>query len=215
MCGFNRRFDPGLREIYDRVKAGEIGQVQMAKLTSRDYPLPPTEYLRNTKGIYHDTAIHNIDLVTWLFGEKPQTIFTTAHAFLPEIEAINDVDTVAICMKFSSGGIAMIDISRFASFGYDQRLEVFGNNGMLTQHNNRATNVELSNQDGTTMAPIYSSFAERFSMSYILAIEHFVDLVQGKCSPEITKESTVLVHEIIKACEQSLTTGQAVTLVSR
>ena len=212
MCSFNRRFDPGTREIYNRLKAGDLGQVQMAKQTSRDYPLPPMEYLKNTKGIYHDCAIHNIDLVTWMFGERPLTVYTTGHAFVSEIGAMNDVDTLAICLKFPSGGIGLIDVSRFACFGYDQRLEVFGNKGVLTQQNYRPTNVEFSGQDGTRTGRIYDSFTERFAESYVIALDHFVDVVQGKCALEITKESTLLATEIVEACDRSLATGQAVTL---
>ena len=212
MCSFNRRFDPGLRSIYNRAKAGELGQIQMAKLTSRDYPLPPMEYIRNSKGIYHDTAVHNIDLLTWIFGERPLTVYTTAHAFVHEIGEMNDVDTVAICLKFPSGGMGLIDISRFACFGYDQRMEVFGSKGMLTQHNNRATNVEFSGNDGTTTERIYDSFAQRFAESYVKSLDHFIDVVQGKCALEITKESTLLVSEIAEACETSLATEQVVRL---
>jgi myo-inositol 2-dehydrogenase/D-chiro-inositol 1-dehydrogenase len=212
MCSFNRRFDPGTREIYNNVKSGKVGQVQMAKQTSRDYPLPPMEYLRGTKRIYHDCAVHNIDLVTWIFGERPLTVYTAAHAFIGEIGAMNDVDTLAICLKFPSGGIGLIDISRFACFGYDQRLEVFGDKGMLTQQNYRPTNVEFSGHDGKTTGRIYDSFADRFAESYVKALDHFVDVVQGKCVVEIAKESTLLVSEIVEACNRSLATGQVVTL---
>ncbi|CAB3978247.1 trans-1,2-dihydrobenzene-1,2-diol dehydrogenase-like [Paramuricea clavata] len=212
MCSFNRRFDPGFREIYNRAKAGELGQVQMAKQTSRDYPLSSMEYFRNTKGIYHDCAVHNIDLVTRIFGERPRTVYTTAHAFIKEIGEMNDVDTVAICLKFPSGGIGLIDISRYACFGYDQRLEVFGDQGMLTEQNYRATNVTFSGQDGATTGRIYDSFADRYAESYVKALDHFVDVVQGKCVAEITKESTLLVSEIVDACDKSLATGQPVTL---
>ena len=64
----------------------------------------PMEYFRNSKGIYHDTAVHNIDLITWIFAERPRTVCTTAHAFVREIGEMNDVDTVAICLKFPSAG---------------------------------------------------------------------------------------------------------------
>ena len=212
MCSFNRRFDSGFRSIYNRVKSGELGQVQMAKATSRDYPLMPMEYFRNSKGIYHDTAVHNIDLITWTFGERPLTVYTTAHAFVREIGEMNDVDTVAICLKFPSGGIRLIDISRFACFGYDQRMEVFGSEGMLMQHNNKATNIEFSGRNGATTGRIYDSFAQRFAESYAKALDHFVDVVQGKCALEIIEESTLLVSEIAEACEISLATGQVLTL---
>lgn len=194
------------------MKAGELGEVQMAKQTSRDYPRPPLDYLRSTRGINHDCAIHNIDLAAWIFGERPLTVYTTGHAFVNEISEMNDVDTLAICIKFPSGGIALIDISRFASFGYDQRLEVFGEQGMLTLQNRTPTSVEYAGANGTAGDRIYDSFAERFAESYVKALDHFIDVVQGKCPVEVTKESTVLANEIVEACDKSLATGQVVSM---
>lgn len=212
ICSFNRRFDPGLREIHARAKLGEVGQIQMAKLTSRDSPLPPFEYLEASNGIYHDCAVHDIDILLWMYGERPVSVYTAAHSFIKEIKAMNDVDTLAIVLKFPSGGIGMVDISRFASFGYDQRVEVFGEKGMLVQHNYKPSNVEFSGPKGSSTGRIHHSFPDRYAESYIRALEHFIDVIEGKCTPEVTKESTLLASEIVEACEQSLHTGQAVNL---
>ncbi|XP_028404287.1 uncharacterized protein LOC114526940 [Dendronephthya gigantea] len=212
ICGFNRRFDPGLREIYTRTRAGDVGQVQMVKITSRDSPMSPIDYFKSTKGIYHDCAIHDIDLLTWIYGERPLSVYTAAHSFIKEIGELNDVDTVAIVLKFPSGGIGIIDLSRFACFGHDQRVEVFGNKGMLVQNNYKATNVEFSGKEGSSTGRILNSFMERFAKSYKNVIEHFLDVIQGKCATDITKESILLVSEIVEACEKSRASAQAVRL---
>lgn len=184
----------------------------MAKLTSRDSPLPPLEFLRQSNGIYHDCAVHDLDVLAWVFGERPLSVYTTAHCFIDEIRAINDVDTVAIVLKFPSGGIGLIDLSRRAVFGYDQRFEVFGDKGMLVQHNYKPSNVEFCGKEGSSTGRIYHSFPGRYAESYVKALDHFIDVIQGKCPPVITKESTLLTCEIIEACEQSQKSGQAVTL---
>ena len=126
LCAFNRRFDPGFSRIHQQVREGKIGKVYMIKTTSRDSPLPPMEYLRQSTGIFHDCGVHDIDVVCWIVGEAPDEVFAQGHAHHPEIAAMNDVDTVAIVMKFPSGVIATIDLSRHSSYGYDQRLEVSG-----------------------------------------------------------------------------------------
>ena len=77
-----------------------------------------------TGGIFHDCAVHDIDLTCWVLGEYPTHVFASATAFLPEVAAINDHDTVAFTMKFPSGALSMTDLSRNAAYGYDQRLEV-------------------------------------------------------------------------------------------
>ena len=75
-------------------------------------------------GIFHDCAVHDIDLICWVMGDYPTHVFASASAFIPEIAAINDYDTVAFTMRFSSGAISMTDLSRNAVYGYDQRIEV-------------------------------------------------------------------------------------------
>ena len=62
-------------------------------------------------------------------------MYSSATSLIPEIAAINDHDNVQITMTFPSGTLASIDLSRFACYGYDQRLEVFGAKGMLEAKN--------------------------------------------------------------------------------
>lgn len=102
-CAFNRRFDPSMRDVKERVHAGELGQVQQIKLTSRDSPLPSAAYLRISGGIFHDCMVHDIDLMTHILGELPIEVFTAAKAFIPEIREMNDFDTVVSTYKFASG----------------------------------------------------------------------------------------------------------------
>ena len=124
LCAFNRRFDPGFKRVVKQVREGKIGKVHMIKTTSRDYPPPPMEYLRQSSGMFHDCAVHDLDVVCWILGETPVEVYAQGTAQHPEIAAMNDVDTIAIVLKFPSGTLATIDLSRHSSYGYDQRLEV-------------------------------------------------------------------------------------------
>ena len=123
-CAFNRRFDSGMSSLQCQVKEGKIGTLFHIKTTSRDSPFPTIAYLKTSKGIFRDCAIHDIDLVCWIVGEKPCSVFAQASAFNPEIAAIGDVDTAVIVLKFPSGVLASIDVNRHSQYGYDQRLEV-------------------------------------------------------------------------------------------
>lgn len=123
-CAFNRRFDAGMSALRQKVKDQEIGKLYQVKTTSRDSPLPSIAYLKISRGIFHDCAVHDIDMVCWIVGEEPCGVFAQGSAFDPEIKAIGDVDTVAIVLKFPSEVIATIDLNRHSQYGYDQRLEV-------------------------------------------------------------------------------------------
>lgn len=213
-CALNRRFDPGIMDIYARARKGAVGEIHMVKKTSRDSPIPPVEYLKISGGIFHDCAVHDIDIICWIVGEIPTSVYAQAHAFVPGIAELSDVDTVAIVLKFPSGVIAQIDLSRFAAYGYDQRLEVFGNKGMIVNENNRPVAVQLSNTQGTHQLPIYNSFPTRYAESYSRELEHFLDVLVGKAELIIKKEDTLLALKVVEACEKSLKTGNKVSFLN-
>ncbi|XP_054720943.1 myo-inositol 2-dehydrogenase-like [Uloborus diversus] len=179
LCAFNRRFDPGLRCLKTRVEAGEIGKVQVIKTCSRDSPKPPVEYLQISGGIFHDCAVHDLDYICWVLGEYPETVSAVAHSHYEDVKQLDDYDTVAILMKFPSGSIATIDLSRHAVYGYDQRIEVFGPKGMLTCGEQRPYGLQCHNVKGTTAVPIFFSFASRYQEAYALEMEHFLSVAQG------------------------------------
>lgn len=124
LCAFNRRFDPGMSSIHRQVKEGRIGRVYQIKTCSRDSPLPPISFLKISNGMYHDCAVHDIDMICWIVGEEPRGIMAMGSTFNEGIRALSDVDTIAIILKFPSGILGSIDLSRHSSYGYDQRLEV-------------------------------------------------------------------------------------------
>lgn len=212
LCAFNRRFDPSFAQIRARVQSGEVGQLQMVKTTSRDSPTPSIEYLKNSGGIYQDCAVHDIDLICWVLGEWPAQVTSQASTFKPSIAAIDDFDTVAITLKFPSGAIGIIDLSREAVYGYDIRLEVFGSKGMLASNERRSTTVVKSDSNGANASPINYSFASRFSEGYKFELEHFIDSLKRGQKVSVTGEQTLAVNRIADACNQSARTGQVVKL---
>lgn len=137
-----------------------------------------------------------------------------ATANVPEIKAINDVDTVAATLKFPSGTLAMIDLSRNACYGYDMRLEAFGPKGVVRAENEQPIHcVEtMYKYDGPNTAPIWYSFASRFQRAYRAEFEHFLDIVLGKCEPIVKPKETLAVSKIAAACEESARNGKQVQL---
>lgn len=123
-CAFNRRFDPGMHNLHDQVQNGSLGKIYQIKTCSRDSPVPTVAYLKISNGMFHDCAVHDIDMVCWVVGEEPIRVTAEGSAFSKDIQDLDDVDTIAIVMKFPSGVLATIDLCRHSSYGYDQRLEV-------------------------------------------------------------------------------------------
>lgn len=211
LCAFNRRFDPQLQEMHKKRKM--IGQVHSIKTCSRDSPRPPLSYLRISGGMFHDCAVHDLDVLRWMIGEEPESVYTIAHAHIPEIAELDDVDTVYIVLKFPSGVIAHIDLARDCKYGYHQTVEMFGENGSLVSDNPMKSALYFGGSDGTVNDVLHFSFKQRYSKAYEQEIEHFVDLLTGKCkeccvSPATTLRATFLAQ----ACEDSWRLGNAIDL---
>lgn len=212
LCSFNRRFDPSLRILQKQVKNGDAGVIHMLKSTARDSPLPPMEYLKISGGIFHDCAVHDIDLISWVLGEYPISVYTQATANVPGIKANGDVDCVAIILKFQSGIIGTIDLDRDAQYGYDQRLEAFGSKGMIISDFQRPSSIVTYNKEGTHSDVLKFSFPERYAESYVAALNHFIDIIEGKEECEVSKYNTLIVSRIADACEESHRSGLPVTV---
>lgn len=206
-CAFNRRFDASHASVKQAAQNGEIGCLQMVKICSRDSPLPSEDYLKTSGGIYHDCAVHDIDMALWILNECPTEVFSYAHAFQDSVRKMGDVDTVSIAMKFPSGAIGQIDLSRYAAYGYDQRVEVLGDKGMLESENQNITSVRKSLKKNISKDLLKFSFPQRYPEAYAAEIDHFIDVMEGK-SPIISKLEVVMVSLIASACKESQKTGK-------
>ena len=209
---FNRRFDPTLSSIADRVKSGDIGKVHIIKTVSRDSPVPPIGFLKISGGFFHDFGVHDVDVICWILGETPHTVFCLAHAFDSDVATVNDVDTVGVVMKFPSGAIGQIDLSRHAVYGYDQRIEVFGEEGMITCDNSPALNSQLFKRSGISQPPIKHSFPQRYADSYEKEMSHFINVVKKKGNLRVSKDDALRTWHVVDAIERSCHSGKPVTL---
>ncbi|XP_068628003.1 uncharacterized oxidoreductase YrbE-like [Battus philenor] len=213
-CAYNRRFDPSYRSVKEQVRKGAVGHVQMIKSTTKDSPLPPIEYLKSSAGVFHDCIVHDIDMICWVLGEVPTKVQVAASALIPEIKNINDFDTIAYLLTFPSGAIAIGDNSRFSSFGHDQRLEVFGNKGLIKVDNEKpcpSVEYQLA-RTGVKHNPIFYSFPSRYKAAYAGELEHFLDVIQYGDQADVTSWQTLAVSKIATALEKSARTGTIVNL---
>ncbi len=151
--GFNRRFDPNFRKVRQIIVDGKIGQPHILRITSRDPAPPPIEYIKVSGGIFLDMTIHDFDMARYLIGSQVTEIFAAGGVMVdPAIGEAGDLDTVVITLKFANGVIGTIDNSRQAVYGYDQRVEVFGSEGMVAVSNDLPDTHVYSNANGVHAA---------------------------------------------------------------
>ncbi|QCX33998.1 inositol 2-dehydrogenase [Caloramator sp. E03] len=176
--GFNRRFDHNFKKVRELVKDGKIGDVHIVKVTSRDPAPPPIEYVKVSGGMFLDMTIHDFDMVRYLTGSEVVEVYTNAAVLVdPAIGEAGDVDTALISLKFKNGAIGIIDNSRRAAYGYDQRVEVFGSKGKAEAMNDTPTTVVLSTEDAVTSDKPKYFFLERYMDSFADEMKEFFDAI--------------------------------------
>jgi myo-inositol 2-dehydrogenase/D-chiro-inositol 1-dehydrogenase len=182
--GFNRRFDAAHRHVRDRVAVGDVGDVHLVRISSRDPDPPPIGYIEVSGGIFCDMTIHDFDMARFVTGSEAVEVYATGGVRVdPAIGAAGDLDTAVIVVTHASGAITTIDNSRRAVYGYDQRLEAFGSGGMASSDNPPAATALYWGSQGSESPPLPYFFVERYTQSYLAEWDAFVAMVRGAPSP--------------------------------
>ena len=210
MVGFNRRFDPHFMAVRKAIDAGEIGEVEMVTIVSRDPGAPPIEYVKRSGGIFRDMTIHDFDMARFLLGEEIETVSAQASVLVdPAIGEAGDYDSVSVMLSTATGKHATISNSRRATYGYDQRIEVHGSKGMVAE-NQRAVSLEVANARGYTRPPLYDFFMTRYTQAYANEIATFIDAIGGKAKASPSGEDGLIALALADAAVTSVKEGRAV-----
>lgn len=180
--GFNRRYDKHFRKVFETVREGKIGQPHVIKITSRDPEAPPEEYIQRSGGMFMDMTIHDFDMVRYLSGSEVVDVTVKAANLIdPKFARQDDVDTAIITLSFADGSLAVIDNSRQATYGYDQRIEVFGDLGAVSAENEQNTTVQISTKETISIEHPKYFFLDRYKEAYVEEIIDFAQsIMEGK-----------------------------------
>jgi myo-inositol 2-dehydrogenase/D-chiro-inositol 1-dehydrogenase len=213
MIGFNRRFDPSFADVRRRIQKGEVGNVELVTILSRDPSPPPASYVARSGGLFRDMMIHDLDMARFLLGEEPTEVYAVGSCLVDKaIGKAGDVDTAAVTLKTKSGRIAQISNSRRATYGYDQRLEVHGSLGLLQAGNRTATTVSLATGKGYGTDPALPFFLERYAEAYRAELDAFVTGVLDGKPMNPTGEDGLKAQRLADAATKSAQTGKPVKL---
>jgi myo-inositol 2-dehydrogenase/D-chiro-inositol 1-dehydrogenase len=211
--GFNRRFDTSFAALKQDIDAGLIGDVETVTLTSRDPAPPPVEYIARSGGLFRDMMIHDFDMARWLLGEEPVEVYATASCLVdPAIAAAGDIDTAMVTLRTASGRLCHISNSRRAVYGYDQRIEVFGSEGMLRAENKTTTTVQRFTGKGTIAARAPDFFLERYAEAYHRELDDFLDALKTQRPPGASGEDGRQALVLADAAAESQRTGLPVKI---
>lgn len=211
--GFCRRFDHNHHGVYEVVRSGRIGEVHMVKISSRDPQPPCIDYVKVSGGIFYDMMIHDFDMARYLAGAEVTEVHAIGSVLIdPKIGEAGDVDTAVVTLKFENGAVGMIDNSRKAVYGYDQRVEVFGSKGCVKNENDVPNTVVVCDEQRTSSENTYKIMWDRYTGAFVAEIQAFADAVLQNKEPEVTGMDGLYPVLMAAAATKSLKEGRPVKI---
>lgn len=209
--GFNRRFDPNFKHIRETVASGNIGDVRVVRITSRDPGPPPIEYIKVSGGMFLDMTIHDFDMARYVAASEVTQVHAVGRVCVDKkIGEAGDIDTAIITLEFANGALATIDNCREAVYGYDQRLEVFGSAGVVSADNNTPHRTVLGNKDGMHAPLPLNFFMDRYTESYLQEMREFITAIIHDTETPVTGKDGRAPVVIGLAAKRSLEIGRPV-----
>lgn len=211
--GFNRRYDPDFRKLQQRISGGDIGELHQLLITSRDPAPPPIEFVKDSGGLFFDMMIHDFDMARYLVGSEVKEVFATGDIKINEaIKEYHDIDTATVILRFKNGLICTVQNSRQAVYGYDQRIEAFGSEGMLKLNNRLEDRIELWNKNELQLAKPLYFFLERFIESYKAEVNQFIEHLMEDKLDEAGHYDALQATKIAIAATESLKTNRVISV---
>ena len=211
LVGFSRRFDPNHVSLQHAVQTGEIGALEMLFLSNRGPKPPPLSYIKVSGGQLRDQTIHFFDLACWIAGEAPVEVYAIGSALAePEYAEVGDVDTSMVVMKMPSGAMVNIDSSRRTAYGYDERIEAFGAQGMIESRRKPTQNVSMYKGEKEISAGLHAGWYERMQPTFGQALDALVRSLEGEPTPYPGLLDGLRAQMIAEAATKSLHSGQPV-----
>jgi myo-inositol 2-dehydrogenase / D-chiro-inositol 1-dehydrogenase len=214
MLGFNRRFDASHAAVKQAIEEGEVGKIEIVQLTSRGPQPPPIEYVKVSGGQMRDQTIHFFDLLRWLTNDEPVEVYAIGGALVSAaIGKAGDVDTSIVSIRMASGALCQIDSSRRAAYGYDERIEVFGSEGMAESRRQNFRGMALYKGRTVIEDGLHPGWFERIEASYYQALDAFLTSVNKGTAPVPSLEDGLKAQFIADKATECLKTGRPVKIV--
>ncbi len=203
--GFNRLFDHNHGRVQQLAKSGKLGNIEIVKITSRDPEPPSPEYAASSGGLYIDMMIHDFDMAMFLAGCDVTEVYAMGTSLVdPRIGQAGDVDTAIVTLTFENGALGVIDNSRRAAYGYDQRVEVFGSLGMAAGENDGDSTVRLSTAAGVESDKPKFFFLERYMDSFVEEMRQFIAAITENKDVPVGIHAGLMSVVLAKAAKKSL-----------
>ena len=211
--GFNRRFDPDIRDLRDRVQAGAIGTLEVLEIVNRDPAFPSLDFMRTSGGLFFDFAIHDFDVARFVSGRQIESVYSRGAALVdPRIREFGDVDSATTVLQLEGNVLAVIVNSRVSNCGYDQRIEALGSLGALAVDNRRTSAVIASSEHAVLHGKPLENFALRYRSAYVEELRGFCRSVIAGTPAEVGVDDVMAAIRAARAANRSIAKGRPVSI---
>jgi myo-inositol 2-dehydrogenase/D-chiro-inositol 1-dehydrogenase len=211
LVGFNRRFDPHLALLRERIRNRELGELETLHIVNHDPAAPDLRFAKRSGGLFRDFTVHDFDTAAWLLDEPIESVFAMASCLVdPALAEIGDVDTAKLILRTPTGKLCVISNSRRSGYGYDQRVEAFCERGAIRVDNVASNAVVSWTEQGPSSAPIPFAFPDRYAEAYRLELDHFADLIEGTGRPQTGIDASIGALTLAEAALRSVETSSVV-----
>ncbi|MGD9573693.1 MAG: Gfo/Idh/MocA family oxidoreductase [Thermoleophilia bacterium] len=204
--GFHRRFDPDWVAVAER--RAELGDVTFFRASLRDMTPPHPEFLTASGGFFADVAVHELDVARWLVGEIAEvSAFGSAHD--PAFAEIGDIDTAVVVLRFASGALGAVDLSRGSRYGYESSTELMGTRATARVETPRAVEWRTPGQASYALP---ADFVERYPAAYVEELDAFARCVREATPSRCTGLDALAAFDLAVAADRSWRTGRPVAV---
>jgi predicted dehydrogenase len=191
--GFQRRFDADWRALRAASVEGTLGPLELFRCSHRNARSPEAAELGD---VFVDVAIHDLDSACWLAGD------------IAEVHAALSADGAAatLALRFESGALGLVDVSRKAAYGFECSAELVGGAGTARcGYTARPGGAELL-RDGRASAALAADHAERHRAAYVAELEQFGAVALGRAKSEVDG------HDALAALRLATLAGRSAAL---
>jgi myo-inositol 2-dehydrogenase/D-chiro-inositol 1-dehydrogenase len=211
-CGFQRRFDESYVAVAEAVRQGTIGNAISANIFFADHPCPPTEFLLTGGDIFMDLCAHDVDYIRNALNDEVSSVYATGSSSTDELKEVGVFDNATMVMTFKKGTVVTLTMSRSAQYGYDQRVEIFGTDGLVSVGNQHTNSSIIATNNGFIQPKLKHSFPERFNQAFNSELDAFANTVLLNTEWPVSREDCINVQKVADAAKRSSQENRVVHL---
>lgn len=214
--GHTRRFDGRWNLMKAQIVAGRIGKPVAVRRTERcwaGFPEADWHWEARNGGVLMDLGVHVADLFAWFFDAEPTEVYAKGLTVRKEAQEHRCYDFGIIHVGFPEGKWGIMEVSWahpkiYAPFY--STTEVIGTRGKLTLSDKDAGPMTVLKEN--VEVPRYSPLLSTFPESFVDELNHFLDCIQGKTSPQSTPVQALTAVQVVVGALESIASGRPVSL---